>query len=175
MATSYLSPGVYIEEVDRGTKPIEMVGTSTVGFLGECKVGPVNEPVLCTNWSQYTKQFGDFANSEYLAHAVYGFFNNGGGRCFVLNVGDTHLVVYALKKLSGLGLIEGSRKGKERFYATTAEGREVCATYRRVRKDCLMASFQALGLENADVGELTERLRVLSGLYDQAARGAASL
>ncbi len=95
--------------------------------------------------------------------------------CFVLNVGDTHLVVYALKKLSGLGLIEGSRKGKERFYATTAEGREVCATYRRVRKDCLMASFQALGLENADVGELTERLRVLSGLYDQAARGAASL
>ncbi|MDY0059781.1 MAG: phage tail sheath family protein [Myxococcota bacterium] len=88
MATSYLSPGVYIEEVDRGTKPIETVGTSTVGFLGECNVGPVNEPVLCTNWSQYTKTFGDFANSEYLAHAVYGFFNNGGGRCFVLNVGN---------------------------------------------------------------------------------------
>lgn len=88
MATSYLSPGVYIEEVDRGTKPIETVGTSTVGFLGEGNVGPVNEPVLCTNWSQYTKTFGDFANSEYLAHAVYGFFNNGGGRCFVLNVGN---------------------------------------------------------------------------------------
>ena len=31
MATSYLSPGVYVEEVDRGTKPLEMVGTSTVG------------------------------------------------------------------------------------------------------------------------------------------------
>ena len=88
MATSYLSPGVYIEEVDRGTKPIEMVGTSTVGFLGECKIGPVNEAVFCTNWSQFTKHFGDFANSEHLAHAVYGFFNNGGGRCFVLNVGD---------------------------------------------------------------------------------------
>ena len=35
MATSYLSPGVYVEEVDRGTKPIEAVGTNTVGFLGD--------------------------------------------------------------------------------------------------------------------------------------------
>ena len=88
MATSYLSPGVYVEEVDRGTKPLEMVGTSTVAFLGECNVGPVSEAVLCTNWSQYTKHFGDFQNSEYLAHAVYGFFNNGGARAFVVNVGN---------------------------------------------------------------------------------------
>jgi len=88
MATSYLSPGVYVEEVDRGTTPLEMVGTSTVGFVGECAVGPVNQPVFCTNWSQFTKTFGDFQSSTYLAHAVYGFFNNGGGRCFVLNVGD---------------------------------------------------------------------------------------
>jgi hypothetical protein len=49
--------------------------------------GPVNEPCSCSNWSQFTKHFGDFQNSEYLAHAVYGFFNNGGSRCFVLNVG----------------------------------------------------------------------------------------
>jgi len=88
MATSYLSPGVYVEEVDRGTKPLEMVGTSTCAFLGEAAVGPVNEPILCTNWSQFTKHFGDFQNSEYLAHAVYGFFNNGGSRAFVLNVGN---------------------------------------------------------------------------------------
>jgi phage tail sheath protein FI len=78
---------VYVEEVDRGTKPLEMVGTSTVAFIGECGVGPVNEPLFITNWSQFTKHFGDFQNSDYLAHAVYGFFNNGGGRCFVLNVG----------------------------------------------------------------------------------------
>jgi hypothetical protein len=77
-----------VEEVDRGTKPLEMVGTSTLGFIGECNIGPVNEPVFCTNWSTFTKHFGDFANSEYLAHAVYGFFNNGGGRAFVLNVGS---------------------------------------------------------------------------------------
>src|SRR5450432_3613447 len=88
MATSYLSPGVYVEEVDRGAKPIEAVGTNTVGFLGESGKGPNNEPVLITNWSQFVKTFGDFKDcSEHLAHGVYGFFNNGGSRCFVVNVG----------------------------------------------------------------------------------------
>jgi hypothetical protein len=87
MATAYLSPGVYVEEVDSGSKPIEAVGTSTAAFIGECDVGPVNQPILCTSWSVYTKHFGDFKNSKYLAHGVYGFFNNGGGICFVLNVG----------------------------------------------------------------------------------------
>jgi phage tail sheath protein FI len=88
MATSYLSPGVYVEEVDRGSKPIEAVGTNTVGFLGESAKGPLNEAVLITNWSQFVKTFGDFKDcTEHLAHAVYGFFNNGGSRCFVVNVG----------------------------------------------------------------------------------------
>lgn len=88
MATSYLSPGVYVEEVDRGSKPIEAVGTNTVGFLGESAKGPLNEAVLITNWSQFVKTFGDFKDcSEHLAHAVYGFFNNGGSRCFIVNVG----------------------------------------------------------------------------------------
>src|SRR5947209_6843449 len=86
MATSYLSPGVYIEEVDRGTKPIEAVGTSTCAFIGESSVGPTNEAVLVTNWAQYTRTFGDFQHSTHLAHAVYGFFNNGGTKAFVCNV-----------------------------------------------------------------------------------------
>jgi phage tail sheath protein FI len=89
MATSYLSPGVYVEEVDRGSKPIEAVGTNTVGFLGESGKGPANEAVLITNWSQFVRTFGDFKDcSEHLAHAVYGFFNNGGSRCFIVNVGS---------------------------------------------------------------------------------------
>jgi phage tail sheath protein FI len=88
MATSYLSPGVYVEEVDRGSKPIEAVGTNTVGFLGESSKGPVNEAVLLTNWSQFVKTFGDFKEcSKAFVHGVYGFFNNGGSRCFVVNVG----------------------------------------------------------------------------------------
>src|SRR5262245_58915130 len=88
MATSYLSPGVYVEEVDRGCKPIEAVGTNTVGCLGESAKGPVNEAVLVTNWSQFVKTFGDFKEcSQAFVHGVYGFFNNGGSRCFETNVG----------------------------------------------------------------------------------------
>lgn len=83
----YLSPGVYVEEIPGGSKPIEAVGTSTVGFIGESRKGPVNKVVFCPNWTTFVKNFGDFADSEFLAHAVYGFFNNGGARCFVLNVG----------------------------------------------------------------------------------------
>ena len=86
MATSYLSPGVYIEEVDRGSKPIEAAGTSTAAFIGESSVGPTNEAVLVTNWAQYTRTFGDFSHSTHLAHAVYGFFNNGGTKAFICNV-----------------------------------------------------------------------------------------
>lgn len=107
MATSYLSPGVYVEEVDRGSKPLEMVGTSTAGFIGETSVGPVNQPILCTNWSQFTKAFGDFQHSEHLAHAVYGFFNNGGGKCFVLNVGAAD----GEKKAGKAGLYIGTDNG----------------------------------------------------------------
>lgn len=87
MAPEYLSPGVYVEEVSSGSKPIEAVSTSTVGFIGQSSKGPVNEVVFCPNWTTFTKNFGDFADSDYLAHAVYGFFNNGGSRCFILNVG----------------------------------------------------------------------------------------
>ncbi len=111
MATSYLSPGVYVEEVDRGTKPLEMVGTSTAAFIGEANIGPVNEPIFCTNWSQFTKHFGDFNNSEYLAHAVYGFFNNGGGRCFILNVGSNEDQSDSKKPSSKAALYIGTDNG----------------------------------------------------------------
>lgn len=175
MPTTYLSPGVYVEEVPSGSAPIAGVGTSTAGFIGVIsvtgtttytsdlpqvqgeKVGigdgtttvfdlalypvatdsktfqvkvngtdatatlenddankksrvsftstppakatitidyqpvfnsvPASEVKLCTNFSEFKKFFGDFstiADQNTLAHAVYGFFNNGGTRCYVV-------------------------------------------------------------------------------------------
>ena len=78
---NYLSPGVYMEEVSSGSKPIEGVGTAVAAFVGFAEKGPVNEPTLVTNWTQYTQNFGDFIEGSYLAHAVYGYFLNGGGSC----------------------------------------------------------------------------------------------
>lgn len=83
---TYLSPGVYVEEVEAGSRPIEGVGTSVAAFVGLAAKGPVNEPTLVSNWTQYSESFGDFTEGAYLAHAVYGWFLNGGGNCFVVRI-----------------------------------------------------------------------------------------
>ncbi|WP_055494912.1 phage tail sheath subtilisin-like domain-containing protein [Streptomyces sp. TP-A0356] len=86
---SYLSPGVYVEEVASGSRPIEGVGTSVAAFVGLAPTGPLNEPTLVTNWSQYVASFGEFTDGYYLAHSVYGFFNNGGTAAYVVRVGGS--------------------------------------------------------------------------------------
>lgn len=85
---SYLSPGVYVEEVESGSRPIEGVGTSVAAFVGFAQKGPLDEPTLITNWSQFVSRFGDFVEGAYLAASVYGFFANGGGTCYVVRIGD---------------------------------------------------------------------------------------
>ncbi|MEU7028472.1 phage tail sheath subtilisin-like domain-containing protein [Streptomyces sp. NPDC046275] len=87
---TYLSPGVYVEEVASGSRPIEGVGTSVAAFVGLAPTGPLNEPVLVTNWSQYVASFGEFTEGCYLAHSVYGFFDNGGTAAYVVRVGGGH-------------------------------------------------------------------------------------
>ncbi|WP_086828366.1 phage tail sheath family protein [Allokutzneria sp. NRRL B-24872] len=84
---NYLAPGVYVEEVSSGSKPIEGVGTAVGAFIGFAEKGPVNEPVLVTNWTQFTQTFGGFVDGAHLAHSVYGYFLNGGGRAYVVRVG----------------------------------------------------------------------------------------
>ncbi len=91
----YLSPGVYIEEVDSGPRPIEGVGTAMAAFVGFAPAGPANKPELITNWSQYVERFGALDETgrksphmpgAFLSHSVYGYFLNGGGRCYVTRV-----------------------------------------------------------------------------------------
>ena len=86
MATSYQTPGVYVEEMPPGSQPIEGVGTSVAAFIGFAEMGPRNKPTLVTNWSQFVDKFGSFHEGYYLAHSVYGYFANGGGTCFVVNI-----------------------------------------------------------------------------------------
>jgi uncharacterized protein len=92
---TYLTPGVYVEEVPSTSKPIEGVGTSIAAFVGLAPGGPINTPMRISNWTQFAKIFGDpnepdngpFMDGAYLAHSVYGFFQNGGGLCWVVRVG----------------------------------------------------------------------------------------
>lgn len=78
----YQAPGVYVEEVERGAKPIEGVGTSTPGFLGETERGP-EDPRLITSYADYQRWYGGVVEGRYLPQAVEGFFQNGGSRCYV--------------------------------------------------------------------------------------------
>src|SRR4051794_3058482 len=86
---SYLSPGVYVEEVASGSRPIEGGGTSVAASVGLAPTGPLNEPTLVTNWTQYVAAFGEFTDGYYLAHSVYGFFQNGGSAAYVVRVGGS--------------------------------------------------------------------------------------
>ena len=84
---SYLSPGVYVEEVQTGARPIEGVGTAVAAFVGFAGQGPFHQPTLVTSWDQYVRTFGGFDADNYLGHAVYGYFANGGGSAYVVRVG----------------------------------------------------------------------------------------
>ena len=86
----YLSPGVFIE--DNPNPPvIEAVSASTGGFVGITQRGEVGKPVFINSWNAFINNFAYgmespfLANSD-LAYAVYGFFQNGGKRCYVLRV-----------------------------------------------------------------------------------------
>lgn len=93
--------------------------------------------------------------------------------CLILNVEDTHTVTYALKKLVKQGLVTSGRLGKEKTAAITAEGEAACLEYRRIRERLLVETVKNLGLDEAQLSNLSGLLRVLSGNYDQAARAAA--
>jgi uncharacterized protein len=97
MALDYFAPGVYVEEVDKGSRPIEGISMSVAGFIGftEDVRGDAEmfKPMMVTNWDQYREYYAkpgsdgytDF--DAYLPFAVNGWFNNGGGRCWVISIG----------------------------------------------------------------------------------------
>lgn len=95
--------------------------------------------------------------------------------CLVLNVDDSHLISYALKKLVKQGLVKGEKRGKENLFSVTPKGRDAVLRYRDIREKCLTESLGLLGTKNAQISEMAGLMRALSGLYDQAARAATSL
>ncbi len=95
--------------------------------------------------------------------------------CFVLHVEDSHTVNYALKKLVKLELLEKEKRGKEIFYTTTEAGAQLCREYRDIRERCLTSVFRKLENDEAEVSNAASLMRLLSGVYDQASRAAASL
>lgn len=87
MSVQVSYPGVYVDEFEPGA-PIEGAGTNTAVFVGLAERGPRNRATLITSWDLFVATFGGFladANA-WLAQGVYGFFTNGGTRCYVVRV-----------------------------------------------------------------------------------------
>ena len=112
MTIQVQTPGVIVQEIDQGPKPIQGVGTSLTAFVGiteeasrkaldprtgqpmldpetgrpQIKESRLNKATLISNWTQYMEVFGSFVQGAYLPDAVYGYFANGGGPCYVSSI-----------------------------------------------------------------------------------------
>src|SRR3954447_25005084 len=115
MPFNKLSPGVYVEEVASGARPIESAATSNLAMIGLCResidvdvereiLDPVkgkikvivkeqiptpNTPTLVTNWTQFISTYGDLEQAVpggFLHDAMYGYFLNGGTTAYVVGI-----------------------------------------------------------------------------------------
>ena len=120
----YLYPGVYVEEIDTGNKPIEGVSTSTVGFLGLSERGPT-EPTPVTSFGEFVRYYGKYCQVDgaeaYLPYAVEGFFQNGGKRCVISRV--TNATATAAQVVEGGWTINAIGPGEwsSRLYYTITQ------------------------------------------------------
>ena len=120
---NYSAPGVYIQEVSGGSHPIQAVGTNTAGFVGTAPASKTASVSIATdnlkatvidNWTQFRDSFftkptaANAAEDEWtnLAHAVYGFFLNGGRRCWVVDMGVDETAVQLEAALDVLATID---------------------------------------------------------------------
>lgn len=132
---NYMAPDIYMEEVAGGARPIQAVGTSTAGFVGEAPDATqrINEAVAINNWSQFTRLFVPAGSaSTPLSHAVYGFFQNGGGRCYVVNVGKGGPIASGGRERIGLDVLEQI----DEIAIVAAPGYTDAASYEAVLTHC---------------------------------------
>lgn len=111
IAQTYLYPGVYVEEATGGARPIQSVDVSTAAFLGvapNAKAKP-GEPTSIRNYGEFTQIFGGKdLKATTLDLAVRGFFNNGGGSCWIVNLGEKNNLIDGLERLEpfdGISLV----------------------------------------------------------------------
>ena len=109
MRTTYLTPGVYVEELP-AQKTIEAVSTSVAAFVGPAPnpTAHQGEAWAVNNWSQFRAEFAaaDNLNSTALSHAVNGFFLNGGARAFIVNMAAGDPIGGNDRPRTGLKLLE---------------------------------------------------------------------
>lgn len=99
MATTYTTPGVYVEEVPSSSGTLTAAATAVAAFVGfTAKAPPIDDPIndpkglkprMVTSWTQYEALYGGFAPGIMLPHSVYGYFNNGGSIAYIVRIPHT--------------------------------------------------------------------------------------
>ena len=86
---TYETPGLYYERLDRAQRPLPALRMDVTGFVGIAERGPVDRPVPVESFRQFETRFGGFVGGGFLAYALKGFFDNGGGRAWIVRVAST--------------------------------------------------------------------------------------
>ena len=95
--------------------------------------------------------------------------------CLVLDIEDTHIVTYAIRKLEAAGLLTTGRAAKEKTVKITEKGAEACSRYAKIREHLLVESTANARPAEETLSELAAVLRFMSGAFNQAARAATTL
>jgi phage tail sheath protein FI len=128
-------PGVYVQEVPSGVRTIVGVSTSIAVFIGRAKQGPLNEPALCLNFSDFERVFSSAYAGSDLARAVRLFFMNGGSQCYVMRIAHNATKSYVkLKNENGSEVLKLTAKqaglsGEQIRAAVTYSGQQPETTF----------------------------------------------
>jgi len=95
--------------------------------------------------------------------------------CLVLDIEDTHVATYAIRKLEAAGLVTTGKAAKEKTIKITNKGADACTRYAQIRERLFVASTTNARPAEDTLSEIAAVLRFLSGAYDQAARAATTL
>jgi len=95
--------------------------------------------------------------------------------CLVLDIEDTHIATYAIRKLENAGLLTTGKAAKEKTVQITAKGADACARYAQIRERLLVVSTANARPSEETLSEVAALLRFMSGAFNQATRSAITL
>jgi uncharacterized protein len=183
MPATLTYPGVYIEEVPSGVRPIAGVATSIAAFVGWAPRGPVDKPTLVQSWPEYERVFGGRDRRSSFGHSVNHFFANGGQQAYIVRLvaadADTAGVV-----VGGVLDITARNPGDwAKEYGVTTKIRSDDNTRFRIQvvyhpqgasADAVVESFENLSMLPGDPREAVKVLEAESSFIRAAVLGGAT-
>jgi hypothetical protein len=154
----FKTPGIYIKEVE--VTPPARLRLDITGFVGQAERGPLHYPQPLTNWGQFQDIFGDFVGFSYLAYAVFGFFLNGGERCYIVRV------AHETAKKATLELLDQKNEPAIKVEALN-EGAWANATAVSVAEQSTGDLILTMLDSDIEVGQNTVTFRSVAGLAPQ--------